>query len=119
MAEITLGEPLASQLRAEAEAQGMAVEDLIGAALRYYRFQAQRSKLQAEAAWWRELPEAARLRYAAEFVAVHDRQIVDHDRDEASLRRRIRLQFGKTAVLITPGSGQPEWRVVSTRLIRA
>jgi hypothetical protein len=119
MAEIILGEPLASQLRAEAEAQGMAIEDLIAAALRQYRFQAQRAKREAEVTGWRELPPATRLPYADEYVAVHDPQVVDHDRDEANLQKRIRRHCGRTAVLITPGSGRPEWRVVSTRLTRA
>jgi hypothetical protein len=119
MAEIILGEPLASQLRAEAEAQGLAIEDLIAAALRHYRFQAQRAKLGAEATWWRGLPAPTRLPYSDEYVAVHDQQVVDHDRDEATLRQRIRRRFGKTAVLITPGNGRPEWRVVSTQLTRA
>jgi hypothetical protein len=115
MAEIVLGEPLASKLRAEAEAQGIGVEDLVAAALRHYRFQAQRSKLETESAWWRALPDEARLPYGDAFVAIHDQQVVDHDRDEARLRQRIRRQYGQVAVLVTPANGRPEWRIVSTR----
>jgi hypothetical protein len=49
MSDIVLSEPLASQIRREAEVQGMAVEQLIEAALRHYRFAAQRAKINAEA----------------------------------------------------------------------
>ena len=119
MSEIVLGEPLASQIRREAETQGLAVEELIEAALRHYRFQAQRAKINAEAQWWRAAPSETRARYAGEFVAIHDRQVVDHDHDEESLRKRIRAKYGKTAVLLTPAEGRRELRIVSTRLSRA
>lgn len=116
MSEIVLGEPLASQIRAAAEAQGIAVEALIEDALRQYRFQAQRARLESEAQWWWSAPVELRSGYAGEFVAIHDRQVVDHDKSDEDLRRRIRSRFGKTAVLITPADSPREWRFVSTRL---
>ncbi len=116
MTEIVLGEPLASQIREAAEAQGIAVENLIEEAVRQYRFQAQRAKLDAEADWWRAAPARLRSSYAGEFVAIHNRQVVDHDKSDEDLRRRIRAVFRKTAVLITPAEGRREWRLVSTRL---
>lgn len=118
MSEIILGEPLASQLRETAEAQGIGVENLIEAALRQYRFQAQQAKLDAEAEWWRGAAPSDRASYAGEFVAVHHREVVDHDPDEEALRQRIRARFGKLAVLIAPAAGGREWRMVSTRLTR-
>jgi hypothetical protein len=118
MSEIVLGEPLASQIREAAEAQGMAVENLIEAALRQYRFQAQQAKLDAEAQWWRGVTQSVRASYNGEYVAVHNHEVVDHDADEEILRRRIRARFGKVAVLISPSEGRREWRVVSTRLTR-
>ncbi|MEK7278750.1 MAG: DUF5678 domain-containing protein, partial [Chloroflexota bacterium] len=65
-------------------------------------FQAQRKKIDAEAEWWRAVSPETRARYSGEFVAIHNRQVVDHDRDEDKLRKRIRAKFGKTAVLLTP-----------------
>ena len=79
-------------------------------------FQAQRKKIDAEAEWWRAVSPETRAGYAGEFVAIHDRQVVDHDRDEDTLRKRIRAKFGKTAVLLAPAEGQRELRIVSTRL---
>lgn len=118
MSDIVLGEPLASQIRREAEAQGMAVEQLIEAALRRYRFAAQQAKINAEALWWRTASPDLRAQYAGEFVAVHNQQVVDHDRDEERLRKRIRARYGKTAVLLTPAEERRELRIVSTRLSR-
>ncbi len=116
MSEIVVHEPLASTIRQEAEAEGIGVESLLDAALRHYRFEAQRKKINSEAEWWRTLPADARAMYAGEFVAIHNRQVVDHDRDEESLRTRVRVKYGKTAVLITPAERQRELRVISTRL---
>ena len=116
MAEIVLGEPLASQIRETAEANGIAVEDLIETALRKYRFHAQQAKLDEEALWWRDVSPGPREGYAGEFVAIHQRQVVDHDRDEQVLRQRIRAQYGKQPVLVAPSRGRREWRLVSTRL---
>jgi hypothetical protein len=116
MSEIVVREPLASQIRQEAEAEGVGVESLLDAALRHYRFEAQRKKINVEAEWWRTRPAKARAHYAGEFVAIHDKQVVDHDPDEESLRKRVRARYGKTAILITPAEGQRELRLVSTRL---
>lgn len=118
MSDLILSEPLASEIRHEAEAQGLSVERLIEAALRRYRFEAQRRKINAEAEWWRAVPTEIRQRYIGEFVAVHNRAVVDHDSDEDILRARIRAKYGKVAVLLAPAEGRRELRFVSTRLAR-
>ena len=118
MSEIVLHEPLASQIRREAEAAGIDVESLIEEALRHYRFQAQRKKIDSESEWWRTASPDVRARYAREFVAVHNKEVVDHDRDEEALRKRVRAKYGKTAVLLTPAEGRRELRIVSTRMVR-
>ncbi len=114
MSEIIVHEPLASQIRQEAEQAGVDAEHLIATAVRHYRFQAQRRKIEAEAEWWRGVPAEMRTRYVGEFVAVHDKAVLDHDRDEEVLRRRIRKRYGKTPILITPAEGRREFRIVST-----
>jgi hypothetical protein len=119
MSEIVLGEPLASQIRETAQAHGIPVENLIEAALRQFRFQSQQAKLNAEAEWWDGVPSAKKQTYAGGYVAVHHREVVDHDSDEEALRRRVRVRFGKVAVLISPAEGRRVWRMVSTRALRA
>src|SRR5438067_950534 len=118
MSEIVLGEPLASQIRRTAEIEGVEVESLIAEAVRHYHFEAQRRKINAEADWWRAVPAETRQTYARGFVAIHNKEVVDHDRDEEALRKRIRSKYGKIAVLLTPAEGRRELRVVSTRLAR-
>ena len=116
MTEIMLTDPLASQLRREAESYGLAVEQLVEAALRHYRLQAQHEKIGAESAWWESLAPEKRAQYAGEYVAIHLQKVVDHDKNDETLRKRIRAKYGKTAVLIAPSQGRREFRIVSTRL---
>ena len=116
MSEIVLHEPLASQIKQEAEAEGIGVESLIESALRHYRFQLQRKKIDAESEWWQAATPEVRARYATEFVAIHHQQVVDHDRDEEALRKRIRAKYGKTPILISLAEGRRELRIVSTHL---
>jgi hypothetical protein len=118
MGELIVSEPLASQIRREAEAQGTTVEALLETALRHARFEAQRRKIQAESAWWRSLPAEARARYAGQFVAVHNQAVIDYDRDEETLRKRIRAKYAKTPILLTPAERRREYRIVSTHLAR-
>ncbi len=118
MGKIVLDEPLATQIRREAEAQGMDVEAFVEAAIKHYRFKMQKEKIDVEAQWWRTQLEDVRKRYSGEFVAVHHQEVVDHDRDEEALQKRIRAKFGKTTIYITPAAGRRELRIVSTRLSR-
>ena len=53
-----------------------------------------------------------------EYVAIHNREVVDHDSDEGLLRKRIRTAYGKTPILLTPADGKREYRITSTRLTR-
>ncbi|MDI6768807.1 MAG: hypothetical protein QMD04_03940 [Anaerolineales bacterium] len=119
MSDVVLREPLASNVRAEAQAQGIDVEELINTALRHYRFRAQQEKINDEAAWWRSAMPEMRGRYLGEFVAIHNHEIVDHDRDEEALKQWVRVKYGKTAILITPAAGRRELFIVSTRLVSA
>ena len=116
MSELILNEPLASQIRQEAEAQGVDVEVFLEATLKHYRFGIQRQKINAEAEWWQERSPEERAQYTGEFVAVHNQEVVDHDRDEEVLRKRIRATYGKTAVLLTPAEGRREIHFISTHL---
>jgi len=116
MSELVLKDPLASQLRNEAKAEGVEVETLVESALRHYRFQLQRKKINAEIEWWRSVSIEVRTPYRGKFVAVHNKEVIDHDFDEEMLRNRVRRKFGKTAVLIAPAEGRRELKFVSTHL---
>ena len=118
MSEIVLGEPLASEIRKQAESQGVDVESFIESALKHYRFHAQWEKLNEETAWWQSRSPEERAKYRGKYVAIHKNELVDHDSDDVAVRGRIRKKYGKTPVLIPPAEGMREYHVVSTRLYR-
>lgn len=115
MSDLILSEPLASQIRREAAAQGVNADTLIKEALRHYHFKIQKEKIFAESSWWQSCSPETRAPYGEEYVAIHNQQVVDHDPDVEALRQRVRARYGKTAILITPAKGQPELRIISTR----
>lgn len=118
MTDLHMPTDLAEEIRREAEAEGVTAEALLADAWRHYRTAAQRKKIQAEMEWWQNLPDNQRAQYAGEYIAVHGRQVVDHDADRVRLHQRIRERYGHTAVLIIPADGPREIRILSPRLER-
>jgi hypothetical protein len=110
--------PLADEIREQAQSQGLAIEEFLQATIRRERSLADQRKIEREQAWWLGLPLSERAKYEGEYVAVHSRQLVDHDRDSGALHQRIGSQYGRTAVLIMPAEGPRELRFVSVRLER-
>jgi 3-dehydroquinate synthase class II len=78
------------------------------------------SQLAAEQAAWYARPPSERARYRAEFVAVYDGQVVDHDADRRTLYLRVRERFGHKPVLIVDAdwTEPPIYTVHSPRLER-
>jgi len=79
-----------------------------------------RTKIHAEAEAWRSLPATVQRSYGEDFVAVHNRQVVDHHRDRLTLYRRVRARFGDVPILITPANAASprEFRIISPRVER-
>lgn len=77
-------------------------------------------KIRREARVWRALPDAIRRQYGADFVAVHNGEVFDQDRDRAALQQRIARRFGDVPILITPAQGPTprEFTVRGPRLER-
>lgn len=77
-------------------------------------------KIRREALAWRTLSEETRRRYGADFVAVHNGEVLDHDRDRVALHQRIRRRFGDLPILITLAQAPAprEFTVRSPRLER-
>jgi len=64
------------------------------------RSNADRQAFDAEQEAWFARPLVERQRYAGEYVAVQDEQVVDHDSDQRALYLRARAQFGRRRMLI-------------------
>ncbi len=79
-----------------------------------------RTKIRAEAEAWRSLPATVQRSYGEDFVAIHNRQVVDHHRDRLTLYRRVRARFGDVPILITPANAASprEFRIISPRVER-
>jgi len=118
MTVLQVSETLAEAIRYEAETRSQSVEDFLTIVLRRERTLADRRKIEEEQDWWMSLPLSERARYEGQFVAVHDRKLIDYDEDELALRRRVRSKYGKTPILLMPGGGPREVRIVSPRLER-
>lgn len=80
----------------------------------------QEAKIADEMAYFVAHHAELRQQYENEFVAIHQRRVVDHDKNRISLRNRIRNMYGKKAILITPVTETPvqEFVVRSPRLVR-
>jgi len=118
MSKIILDDPLASQIRQEAKAQGIEIEKYLESVIKHYRFHTQRTIVAAEAEWWAQQPAGEKTSYLGEFVAIHQHAVIDHDPDEDVLRKRIRAKYGKTAILLTPAEGSRHYQIVSTHITR-
>jgi len=117
MAILQVSEELAEQVRSEAATRGLAVEEFLRAALQRQRTLTDRFKIEREQEWWLGLALSERARYEGESVAIHEQQVVDHDRDERALYLRIRARYGRIPVAIIPAEGPREIRVFSPRLV--
>lgn len=118
MKVLTVSDELATEIEAEAEARGVAVEALLKQAIRRERTLAERKKIEREQAWWLEQPLTERAKYSGKYVAVHNQVFIDADKDKIVLSRRIRARFGKTPVLIMPAEGPREIQYYSSHLVR-
>ena len=116
MGKLVVEEPLASQILEEAKNQDITVEEFLETAVYEIKSRARRKKINAETVWWESVNMETRQKYKGEFVAVHNKQVVDHDADEEILRDRTRKKYGKLAVPIMPWTGMREIRVVSFRI---
>lgn len=119
MSDLVLHEPLASEVRRMAEIEGTTAEQVVAEAVRQYRAAARERKIRAEAEWWRNAAPELRARYAGQFVAVHEHQVIDYDADENLLFERVQERWRDAAVLITPATGRPEVRIRHPQVVES
>jgi hypothetical protein len=108
MTPLQISEELAKEIWDEANTRGLPVEDFLREVLQRERTLANRHKIEQEQTWWLSLPLSERARYEGRYVAVHDKAVVDHDKDPEALRRRIRAKYDNTAILMMPAEGPRE-----------
>lgn len=79
-----------------------------------------RARLEIEADHWYARPPEERQPYLGQYVAVHDKKVVDHDADRRTLYLRIRARFPNTPVLLVRAEARfpSEFTILSPHLER-
>jgi len=119
MTALSISDELASTIQNEAKDRGVTIEKFLESVVLRERTLAHRRKIDQEQTWWLNLPLSKRAEYEGVFVAVHDRQVVDHDKDENALHKRIRAKYGSVPVLIIPAEGPRDIHIFSPRFVQA
>jgi hypothetical protein len=100
MLTVTLNDHTASQLTKMAAAQSTSPEDLIEKAIRDL-LRAEASRILAhETDAFRTMHEQLLQKYAGEYVAIHQGQLVDHDVDQFALYLRMDEQYPDEIILL-------------------
>lgn len=115
---LQISDELAGVIQREARTRGKSVEDFLKVAIQRERVLTDRQKIEQEQGWWVSLPLTERAKYEGEYVAVHNKKLVDHDQNEIQLYSRVREKYGKTPILIMPAEGPQEIRIFSPRIIQ-
>ncbi len=77
-------------------------------------------RMAREEAAYQTMYDILKTKYAGEYVAIFNGQLIDHDSDELALLRRLDAQYPDDIVLMRKVSAEPEpdLRMRSPRLIR-
>jgi hypothetical protein len=118
MTALQISEELAEKIHKEAKTRGVSIEEYLNSAIRRERTLAARQKIEQEQEWWLSLSLKERAKLEGEFVAVHNKKLIDHDEDKVALTRRIREKYGSIPILIMPAEGPRELNMYSPRLVR-
>jgi hypothetical protein len=101
MPTITLEPDLYDRVKAAAQEQQASVDEVFAKAVQTYLWEQQRQKISGESRLYQQQHARLKAHFLGQYIAMHDGQVVDHDTDFTQLRRRIRAQYGRTAVMIT------------------
>ncbi len=97
---IVLRPELQAELERNAEQEARSVNELLNEALEYYFETRQEEKLSQEIVAYEKMHPELWQKFAGQWVAIHNEELVDHDIDDVALHRRVRAQYGQTVVLI-------------------
>ena len=118
MEAITLRPDLRESLEREAQRLALSLDDLANEAIENYMRQLQRAKIDDEIGAFHAKHQELKRQYLGQWVAFHEKRLVDHDIDRATLYRRIRKAYGDIAVLIRQVEDEPDreiwFRTIST-----
>lgn len=121
LAQIQLDSDLVASLEEVTRQQGEKMEEVLAGLVQEYLRQVRRDKIHQEMEWYQKSHAALKTSYPGQHVAIHEAQVVDHDRDVTLLALRIRRQYGRIPILITCITDEPvpEFNIRRPRLVQA
>jgi hypothetical protein len=120
LAQVHLDSELVTSLEAAVRQQGENVEDVLAELIQQYLRQTRREKIRQETEWYQTAHAELKKIYGDQHIAIHEKQVVDHDQDVTALVQRIRQQYGRIPILITQVYDQPvpEFAIRRPQLVR-
>lgn len=121
MSTIVLEPTLMQRVQEAATTQTIPPEQLIDRAVRTYLRQLDRERIKIEAQAFQVQHAEIAKSYLGQYVAIYNRQLVDHDAEFEALHARIRQKYGQQPVLLRRVEAVPERELVfrSPRLEKA
>lgn len=113
---LNISEQLVERIETSARNRELSVEEFLALVLYRQQMADDRSKIIEEQNWWMNQPFGERAKYEGKYVAVYNKQLVDHDSDRRALRQRVHSAYGDTAVLIMLAEGPRELQIISPKL---
>ena len=118
MSVITLQPDLWITLEQDAAQEQKNVSEFVTDAIAYDIHARQQAKLDQEIAAYEAIHPELKQKYLGNWVAIHNQKLIDQDADRVALYRRVRIQYGKTTILLRQVQEQPVdeiwWRTPST-----
>lgn len=97
---VPLKTDLLESLQELADEQGVAVENVLDDMVRQYLHQNRREKIHQENEHFVRMHPELLKRYEGHHVAIHQGELIDHDKDLDQLVGRIKVSFGRVPLLI-------------------
>lgn len=111
-ATIKLAPDIAEQITHLAEESQISTELFVDNALRKYLAHFRREKIRGETEAFNQQYMKLLTRFLGEYVAIHNGQVIDHDRDLRALHLRVFERLGRTPVLLKQVTQEPERELV-------
>jgi predicted transcriptional regulator len=112
MTTIKLEPDISEQITYLAEESQVSADAFVDKALRGYLAQFRREKIRSEMEAFNQQRAKLLTQFSGKYVAVHNGQVIDHDKDLRTLHLRIFALLGRMPVLLKQVTQEPERELV-------
>lgn len=84
------------------------IHEAIDVALQQYLLRQRQEKITRERRWYEAHYHELAQQYRGQHVAIHNGQVIDTDQDGRTLSKRVRQQYGRTAIALIQVADTPE-----------